>query len=585
MLFWKTGPSKYENGIDMKFKFKNILVLGLAISLASCAEIAPEEQGLYGALAAPHVDIDVSVQDLNADATKGSAPAAPSLNLTVNVNQLTFTVTDCNGKQQYSGQGLWKDPLTMPVGEYTISVSYGSNPYEGPVLGTVYNGTIKALTNESPSLNIGISNALLYVYLTDEMESHLSGATATVNGHNIALGEYVYVPSAEELTLSVNAGFLGETKTVSKNISARAASTYTVVGIGISGSPSITLNSDTAEYGAWGSVAYMPKYASTNGVSEANQAKIAYYAYSSADCSGSPVATGVLHDYGSGQNIKFSGLTTGSTYYLRAELGALKSDVKELTAEAFPALAASGNSSYDLYKAGNIDAANACDPGTITGIGFFDDSLDSKIKQPKFGYGGLQSLTFDGTAVANNYTATNVAKGEHTVSATVKILDEVKTLEKRTVITGLPFKPQVPTAAMFTGNDKYSFVSGENGYIQLGGTGSVAGNNNSFTFKEDFYLGSDMEIGVTLNINVLVHAESGAFGFNGYNTKFEVNSLPDNTNRLSVGGNKKEEIFYDDTCLAWKGVLSSNVKNFKFRNTEIGSRCWTQTSSVALLYR
>lgn len=579
MLFWKTGPSKYENSIDMKFKLKNILVLGLAISLASCAEIAPEDQGLYGTLAVPHVDIDVSVQDLNADATKGSAPAdkdAPSLNLTV--DQLTFTVTDCNDVEQYSRQGLWTDPLTMPVGDYTISVSYGSDPYAGPVLRAEYNGTIKALTNESPSLNIGISNALLYVYLTDELELHLSGATATVNGHNIPLGEYVYVPSAEELTLSVNAGFLGETKTVSQNISARAASTYTVVGIGLSGSPSITLNSDPHEYGAWGSVAYMPKYASANGVSEANQAKIVYYAYSSADCSGSPVATGVLHDYGSGQNIKFSGLTTGSTYYLRAELGALKSDVKELTVEAFPALAASGNSSYDLYKAGNIEAANACEPGTITEIGFFDDNLDSKIKQAKFGYGGLQSLTFDGTEVANNHTATNVAKGEHTVLATVKILDEVITLEKRTVITGLPFTPQVPTAAMFTGNDKYSFKSE---YIQLGGTGSVAGNDNSFKFKEDFYLGSGMEIGVTLNINVLVHAEKSWSGIQ--NTKCEVISLPDNTTRLSVGGNEKEESFPN---LTWTGALSSNVKNFKFRSTaSTGIYAYTRTYSVGLLYR
>lgn len=577
MLFWKTGPSKYENSIDMKFKFKNILVLGLAISLASCAEIAPEEQGLYGALAAPHVDIDVSVQDLNADATKGSAPAAPSLNLTVNVNQLTFTVTDCNGKQQYSGQGLWKDPLTMPVGEYTISVSYGSNPYEGPVLGTVYNGTIKALTNESPSLNIGISNALLYVYLTDEMESHLSGATASVNGHKIDLGKYVYVPSAKELSLTISAPFLGETKTVSKNISARAASTYTVVGIGLSGNPSITLNSDPDEYGAWGSVAYMPKYASTNGVSEANQAKIAYYAYSSRDCSGSPVATGVLHDYGSGQNIKFSGLTTGSTYYLRAELGALKSDVMELKVEAFPALAASGNSSYDLYKAGKIAAANECDPGTITKIGFFDDNLDSKIKQAKFGYGGLQSLTFDGTPVSNDHTATNVDKrGEHTVSATVKILDEVITLEKRTVITGLPFKPQVPTSAMFSAEHKYSF---ESGYIQLGGgAGSTSVVYNSFTFTNDFYLDSGMEIGVTLSVIGLVHATAG----NTNNVKFEVISQPNNVRIYSVGGNHKNE----DIDLTWEGVLSSNVKNFTFRNTKLsGLSCYTRTYSVGLLYR
>ena len=577
MLFWKTGPSKYEINIDMKFKFKNILVLGLAISLVSCAEIAPEEQGLYGTLAAPHVDIDVSVQDLNADATKGSAPAAaPLLNLTV--DQLTFTVTDCNGEKKYSGTGLWADPLTMPVGKYTISISYGSDAYAGPVLRADYNGTIKALTNESPSLNIGISNALLYVYLTDEMELHLSGATATVNGRPIALGKYVYVPSAQELSLTISAPFLGETKTVSQNISARAASTYTVVGIGLSGSPSITLNSDPDEYGAWGSVAYMPKYASTNGVSEANQAKIVYYAYSSADCSGSPVATGVLHDYGSGQNIKFSGLTTGSTYYLRAELGALKSDVKALTVEPSPALSVSGNSSYDLYKAGDIAAANLYDPGTITGIGFFDNSLDSKIKQAKFGYGGLQSLTFDGTQVANNHTATNVAKGEHTVSATVKILDEVRTLEKSTVITGLPFKPQVPTKEMFTGNDKYSF---ESGYIQLGGTGSVAGNDNSFKFKEDFYLGSGMEIGVTLNINVLVHAEPN-IGLLNYNTKFEVISQPNNVTIHSVGGNKKEERFDN---LTWSGVLSSNVYNFKFRNTVVGSRCYTQTSSVGLLYR
>ena len=580
MPFWKMGPSKYENSIDMKFKSKNILVLGLAISLASCAEIAPQEQGLYGTLAAPHVDIDVSVQDLNADATKGSAPAAaPLLNLTV--DQLTFTVTDCNGEQKYLGQGLWTDPLTMPVGSYTISVSYGSDPYAGPVLGSDYNGTIKALTNESPSLNIGISNALLYVYLTDEMESHLSGATATVNGHNIALGEYVYVPSAEELTLSVNAGFLGETKTVSKNISARAASTYTVVGIGLSGSPSITLNSDTAEYGAWGSVAYMPKYASTNGVSEANQAKIAYYAYSSADCSGSPVATGVLHDYGSGQNIKFSGLTTGSTYYLRAELGALKSDVKELTVEAFPALAASGNSSYDLYKAGNIDAANACDPGTITEIGFFDDSL-GKIKQAKFGYGGLQSLTFDGTPVSNNHTATNVAKGEHTVSATVKILDEVKTLEKRTVITGLPFKKQVPTDAMFAPTKNIQCIcTFTEEYIQLGGDWSAAGFDNSFKFKEDFHLGSNMTINVTLNIDVLVHAQKSLTGIQ--NTKCEVISLPDNSTRLSVGGNEKEESFPN---LTWTGVLSSNVKNFKFRSTaSTGTHAYTRTYKVGLLYR
>ncbi len=582
MLFWKMGPSKYENSIDMKFNFKNILVLGLAISLASCAEIAPEEQGLYGTLAAPHVDIDVSVQDLNADATKSSAPAAaPLLNLTV--DQLTFTVTDCNGEQKYSGQGLWTGPITMPVGAYTISISYGSDPYAGPVLGTVHKGTIAALTNESPSLSIGISNALLYVYLTDEMESHLSGATATVNGHNIALGEYVYVPSAEELTLSVNADFLGETKTVSKNISARAASTYTVVGIGLSGSPSITLNSDPDEYGAWGSVAYMPKYASTNGVSPENEKKIVYYAYSSADCSGSPVATGVLHDYSSGEKIKFSGLSTGSTYYLRAELGALKSDVK-----ALKVLSVSGNSSYDLYKAGkdlyeagNIDAANekiaaanAYEPGTITGIGFDE----SEIKQAKFGW-VLKSLTFDGTAVENNHTATNVAKGEHIVRAEVQILDEVITLEKRTVITGLPFKPQVPTAKMFTGKDKYSFKSG---YIELGGIGSYAWYDNSFTFNDNFYLGSDMEIGVTLNVDVKVHAT----GTSTYNTKFEVIAQPNNKNTynnpiISVGGESKE-LSYNPT---WSGVLSSDVKNFKFRNTEVGSRCWTQTKSVALLYR
>ena len=578
MLFWKTGPSKYENGIDMKFKFKNILVLGLAISLASCAEIAPEEQGLYGTLAAPKVDIDVSVQDLNADATQGSAPAdkdAPSLNLTV--DQLTFTVTDCNGKQQYLGQGLWTDPITMPVGSYTISVSYGSDPYAGPVLGTVYNGTIKALTNESPSLNIGISNALLYVYLTDEMESLLSGATASVDGRPIALGEYVYVPSAEELTLSVNADFLGENKTVSKNISARTAATYTVVGVGFSGNPSITLNFNSDEYGAWGSVAYMP-IASTKEISPANQAKIVYYAYSSRDCSGTPVK-GVLHDYGSGQNIKFSGLTTGLTYYLRAELGALKSDnIMALKVEPLPTLSLSGNSSYDLYKAGDIAAANNCDPGTITKIGFFDDSLDSKIKQPKFGYGGLQSLTFDGTQVSNNHTATNVAKGEHTVLATVKILDEVITLEKITVITGLPFKPQVPTAEMFTGKDKYSFKSE---YIELGGTGSLSGYDNSFKFKEDFYLGSGMEIGVTLNINVLVHAETSWTGIQ--NTKCEVISLPDNTTRLSVGGNEKEESFPN---LTWTGVLSSNVKNFKFRSTaSTGIYAYTRTYSVGLLYR
>lgn len=578
MLFRKTGPSKYEINIDMKFKFKNILVLGLAISLASCAEIAPEEQGLYGTLAAPHVDIDVSVQDLNADATKGSAhadPDPPALNLTVDLDQLTFTVTDCKGNQQYSGKGLWTDPLTMPVGSYTISVSDGSNPYEGPVLGTVYKGTITALTNESPKLNIGISNALLYVYLTDEMESLLSGATASVDGRPIALGEYVYVPSAEELTLSVNADFLGENNTVSKNISARTAATYTVVGVGFSGNPSITLNSNSDEYGAWGSVAYMP-IASTKEISPANQAKIVYYAYSSRDCSGSPVATGVLHDYGSGQNIKFSGLKTSSTYYLRAELGALKSNIMPLTVEAFPALSVSGNSSYDLYKAGKIADANLCDPGTITKIGFFDDNLDEKIKQAKFGYGGLQSLTFDGKPVSNDHTATNVAKGEYTVLATVKILDEVRTLEKRTVITGLPFKPQVPTSTMFSAEHKYSF---ESGYIQLGGgAGSTSVVYNSFTFTNDFYLDSGMEIGVALSVIGLVHATAG----NTNNVKFEVISQPNNVRIYSVGGNHKNE----DIDLTWEGVLSSNVKNFTFRNTKLsGLSCYTRTYSVGLLYR
>lgn len=579
MPFWKTDPSKYENSIDMKFKLKNILVLGLAISLASCAEIAPEEQGLYGTLAVPTIDIDVSVQDLNAYATKGSAPAAaPLLNLTV--DQLNFTVKDCNGEQKYLGQGLWTSPLTMPVGSYTISVSYGSDPYAGPVLSTEYTGNISALNEDTPSLSIGISNALLYVYLTDEMELHVQGAAATVNGHSIALGEYTYIPAGQELTLSVNATFLGEAKTVSKIISARNASTYTVVGVGLSGNPSITLNPDSAEYGAWGTVAYMPKYASTNGVSAANQAKIAYYAYSSADCSGSPVATGALHDYDSGQNIKFSGLTAGSTYYLRAELGALKSDVKALTVEAYPAVSVSGNSSYDLYKAGKVDDANSREPGTVTEIGFFETTLDSKIRQAKFGYGGLQSLTLDDTEVPNNHTATNLANGPHTVSATVKILDEDITREKSIVITGLPVKPQVPTKAMFTGKDKHSF---ESGYIELGGVGSIAGYDNSFTFNDNyFYLGSDMKIGVTLNIDVLVHAESAAFGSEVYNTEFEVISQPDNNTLIRVGGNKEEKRFPN---LSLEADLSSNVNNFKFRNTKVGSACYTRTYSVGLLYR
>ena len=316
----------------MKLYIKHILIFGLALGMTSCVETMKDGDMSTGFLGVPVLDADIQVEEFGA--TK-AAPSLPELSVP-NTSALHFKVTGSDSKVVWDQNGLWSNPLKMPVGEYTIEVNYGSNTYRNPWYTGTCTGTISAVTEAVPAIGLRLCNSLLAVVLADDFAQHFTPSegncvtiSSTSGSITTTLGNYVFVPAGEDLTIEVaGTSSTGESKPLSWTLTqlSAATATYVTCSLTTTDAPTITM-SEIPVADAWGNTAYVP-LARTANISPENVEKMQYFA-SSNDWANSD--KGTIVDIDGKKLVKFTGLEPGATYKVRAQLGALKSNEVSMT--------------------------------------------------------------------------------------------------------------------------------------------------------------------------------------------------------------------------------------------------------------
>ena len=307
--------------------------------MTSCVETMKDGDMSTGFLGVPVLDADIQVEEF------GATKAAPAPNLpTLSVPEssaLHFKVTDSKSNVVWGDKdedGLWTTPLQMPVGEYTIEVNYGSNTYGNPWYTGTCTVTISPVKEAVPAIGLRLCNSLLAVVLADDFTQHFtpsegecvtisstSGSSGNSGNITTTLGNYVFVPAGEDLTIEVaGTSSAGISKTLSWTLTqlSAATATYVTCSLTTTDAPTITM-SEIPAADAWGNTAYVP-LARTEHISDLNVAQMQYFA-SSNDWTDSVEGTV------DGGTVKFTGLTPGATYKVRAQIGALKSNEVSMT--------------------------------------------------------------------------------------------------------------------------------------------------------------------------------------------------------------------------------------------------------------
>lgn len=305
-----------------------LILLGISLAMSSCAEFSMQDG--KAELYPPVFKVDTQVEEITQ--TKGN-PGVPELTVPA-TQDIHFTVKDKDGKTVYDNQGVWSEALKMPVGSYTVEASYGSNTFGAPYYKGSCSGTIATGKEETPSITMSLCNALLATTLSDNLAVHFKAdkpnpvrISTSSSSLDAGLGTYIFAPAGESLTVTISGqSSAGVAKTITHSLAARTAATATYLSCDMTtnNAPTITLKG-TPE--AWGTVGYIPE-ATTANISEANVAKMKYFASSN---EWTDSVDGTIVDIDGKKLVKFTGLTPGATYKVRAQLGALKSDEVSMT--------------------------------------------------------------------------------------------------------------------------------------------------------------------------------------------------------------------------------------------------------------
>lgn len=306
-------------------KIQSVFVLLLTVLLASSCTQEEEVSAAVGYLHFPSFEVDLTVEDL-------VETRAVDLYNVPEASEVTYVVKDKDGKEVYNKQGVWTSPIVMPVGEYTIEATYGSNGFGAPYFRGTATGTIAPLAQEKPSLEMTLSNAMIRVSVGTTLVDHFEpGSTVSLKASGMtgeaAYNTWYYIPSGPNVVLTLNgSNSAGNPATFSYTLTApQAGKAYNVVcEKDESNWPAINLPEQ--QDGAWNTRLYITPATYTN-VSTTNGAELVYEVSASSTDWTNPIAVEQI----SGDYYVAKGLTNGSTYYVRARIGNVVSEVKSFT--------------------------------------------------------------------------------------------------------------------------------------------------------------------------------------------------------------------------------------------------------------
>ena len=297
-----------------------------ACAVLACAEVEDPHGDAVGYLAFPSLDVDVTVEDLTQTKALDFEVVAPE------ASAMHFVVRDKDGNVKYDKDGLWTEPLVLPVGSYTVDAYAGENGFGAPYFKGSASGSITALDSEVPALSVALANALVNVSVSDALAEHfIKDDKLSLNGdaYEAEYGEWFYVPAGADLSLELTGtNSTGKPVTLShtlKSPSPKAA--YRIkCGTETTDWPSISLSLSNED--VWASRIYITAPASFSGnISADNQAAVVYEAIPSASSDWTAPATAVSEN----GVMVIKGLVPGTEYQVRARVGALVSPVVKAT--------------------------------------------------------------------------------------------------------------------------------------------------------------------------------------------------------------------------------------------------------------
>lgn len=530
----------------------------LALSAAafiSCVEVEDPQAGAVGYLSAPSLAVDVTIDDLLLTKALEFDVEAPS------VDDIHFAVIDGTDNVRYECDGLWTDPIVLPVGEYTVEASAGENGFGEPYFTGSAPVSIQALGSSSPVIRLELANALVNVTVSDELKDHfIPGDKVILNpgAYEAPYGEWFYVPAGEDLTLSLaGCNSAGKEAVYEHELARTAAKTaYSVICMLSSTNwPSISWTTSPADGAFEGAVYFKP--VAVSGMSDENASELVYQIRGGDYADWTDAVVSDLDD-----TYKYiSGLSDGTPYTLRACVGNIVSQEASFTPVRLE----------DCLKLSTVSAShnNADDPTeelsgtTMTCCGLKAD-LPSVIEE-------LTKVTASGYFNSSDNKATG--------SFSAELSDQ---LQDMTFINadGWPYLPKgdysvtVSAACVLNGNTH-----------TVSSTYSVPVHAPDFTVSVsaytsyDKYLERDLDFANSVANKHTVFERKASVSIsetlltNGNYASLRSSSIRFNSNDIGVFDASSKDFGNDDKCTGWKNYPFYAVMTFDGVTKEASDDC------------
>lgn len=513
------------------FNFNNIFRIAAAATasaalLVSCVGLEQDQNDAVGYLAAPSLDVDLTVDDLLLTKALDFEVEEPSL---VAVH---FIVKDKDGTARYDADGLWDEPIVLPVGAYTVEAYYGSNGFGAPYFTGTASGSVAQLAEERPELTLSLSNSLVRVTVDSSLEGHfIPGSEVSFNdgAHVAGYGEWTYVPSGAVLTLTLSGtSSTGSAATFTHKLTSPSAKVaYDVVcGKSETNWPSITMSEISAD-DVWASRINITTPASfTGSISDANKAKVVYEAIPATSSDWESAISSIPGDP------VIKGLTPGVEYQVRAKAGALVSSNVAKVTPYIDGLSVSADHTYDSGVLDGTDVTSTFSKSEAvkSAISSWTISLckaDGTVLRSHLSLG-----TSDGSAitVTNGWPYLPTGNGEAYVLKASAVMDGQTYTFEDMAVTGLSTPDFTLSMSSYTSYDKYA------------ATNNIASNVNDANACDPGTLyNAGGKWGISTNLMK-----------NTNYTKTLVIDIDGNTDRTyTVSGYDYNELYEDITGLGW----------------------------------
>ena len=188
--------------------------LGLASSMASCDDYRPTTDMDGKLLVAVNLDKDVVASASNKQASPASRAEAQS----VSASDLSLKLTSESGSfaREWASAAEFSDPVTVPVGKYTLEAWYGSLETEGFESPYYYGSstlTVEENRTTPVSVTASLANSMVRVEMSDMFRDYFASYSLTLRSE---LGNEIAYPDGETRSVYLAPGQVTASITITK---------------------------------------------------------------------------------------------------------------------------------------------------------------------------------------------------------------------------------------------------------------------------------------------------------------------------------------------------------------------------------